>query len=124
MIELLDYLRANGFMTFIVSGGGIPPWQVVGSAGKTEFRMWDASPTLVKLPDLLFFDDGPGKAEGITMSAASRFLLSATRSATRRCWSGPRTAKACASWDWCTRMMPSGSTPTDSILSWAGFPSN
>ncbi|MEZ5827401.1 MAG: HAD family hydrolase [Hyphomicrobiales bacterium] len=78
MIELLEYLRANGFTTFIVSGGGvefmrayteqcygIPPWQVVGSSGKTEFRMWDASPTLVKLPDLLFFDDGPGKAEGI-----------------------------------------------------------
>ncbi|MEM7192681.1 MAG: HAD family hydrolase [Pseudomonadota bacterium] len=78
MIELLDYLRANGFTTFIVSGGGtdfmrayteeaygIPPWQVVGSSGETEFRMWDSSPTLVKLPDLLFFDDGPGKAEGI-----------------------------------------------------------
>jgi phosphoserine phosphatase len=78
MIELLDYLRANGFTTFIVSGGGIAfmrayteqcygirPWQVVGSSGKTQFRMWDASPTLVKLPDLLFFDDGPGKAEGI-----------------------------------------------------------
>lgn len=78
MIELLEHLRANGFLTFIVSGGGIefmrayteqcygiPPWQVVGSSGKTEFRVWDASPTLVKLPDLLFFDDGPGKAEGI-----------------------------------------------------------
>jgi phosphoglycolate phosphatase-like HAD superfamily hydrolase len=78
MIELLEYLRAKGFKTFIVSGGGvafmrayteqcygIPPWQVIGSAGQTEFRMWDSSPTLVKLPDLLFFDDGPGKAEGI-----------------------------------------------------------
>ena len=78
MIEVLEYLRANGFMTFIVSGGGvefmrayteqcygIPPWQVVGSSGQTEFRIWDSSPTLVKLPDLLFFDDGPGKAEGI-----------------------------------------------------------
>lgn len=78
MIELLDYLRANGFTTFIVSGGGtafmrayteqcygIPPWQVVGSSGETEFRYWDSSPTLVKLPELLFFDDGPGKAEGI-----------------------------------------------------------
>jgi hypothetical protein len=78
MIELLEYLRAKGFMTFIVSGGGIefmrayteqcygvPPWQVVGSAGQTQFRLWDASPTLVKLPELLFFDDGPGKAEGI-----------------------------------------------------------
>ena len=78
MIELLDYLRAKDFKTFIVSGGGIefmrayteqcygiPPWHVVGSSGKTQFRMWDASPTLVKLPALLFFDDGPGKAEGI-----------------------------------------------------------
>lgn len=78
MIELLEYLRANGFTTFIVSGGGtafmrayteqcygIPPWQVVGSSGETEFRYWDSSPTLVKLPELLFFDDGPGKAEGI-----------------------------------------------------------
>ena len=78
MIELLDYLRANAFLTFIVSGGGqgfmrgfteksygIPPWQVVGSSGKTEFRMWDASPTLVKLPEVMFVDDGPGKAEGI-----------------------------------------------------------
>ena len=78
MIELLHYLRAKGFKTFIVSGGGtafmrayteqcygIPPWQVVGSSGETEYRMWDSSPTLVKLPDLLFFDDGPGKAEGI-----------------------------------------------------------
>lgn len=78
MIELLNYLRAKGFKTFIVSGGGtafmrayteqcygIPPWQVVGSSGETEYRMWDSSPTLVKLPDLLFFDDGPGKAEGI-----------------------------------------------------------
>ena len=78
MIELLEYLRANGFKTFIVSGGGVafmrayteqcygvPPWQVVGSSGTTEFRMWDSSPTQVKLPDLLFFGDGPGKAEGI-----------------------------------------------------------
>ena len=78
MIELLEYLRANGFTTFVVSGGGVEfmrafteqcygivPWQVVGSSGKTEFRMWDASPILVKLPDLLFYDDGPGKAEGI-----------------------------------------------------------
>ena len=78
MIELLEYLRAKGFTTFVVSGGGtafmrayteqyygVPPWQVVGSSGETEFRYWDSSPTLVKLPDLLFFDDGPGKAEGI-----------------------------------------------------------
>jgi phosphoglycolate phosphatase-like HAD superfamily hydrolase len=78
MIELLDYLRANGFKTFIVSGGGvefmrnfadktygIPPEQVIGSAGVTQYQMWDASPVLIKMPKVLFVDDGPGKPEGI-----------------------------------------------------------
>jgi phosphoglycolate phosphatase-like HAD superfamily hydrolase len=78
MLELLTYLRANRFKTFIVSGGGvdfmrgfteetygIPPEQVIGSQGVTEYRMWDASPVLVKLPKVLFVDDGPGKPQGI-----------------------------------------------------------
>jgi len=78
MIELLDYLRANGFKTFIVSGGGvefmrafadktygIPPEQVIGSSGVTQYQMWDASPVLIKMPKVFFVDDGPGKAEGI-----------------------------------------------------------
>ena len=78
MIELLDYLRANAFKTFIVSGGGvefmrafadktygIPPEQVIGSSGVTEYQMWDASPVLIKMPKVLFVDDGPGKPEGI-----------------------------------------------------------
>ena len=78
MLELLSYLSANGFKTFIVSGGGvefmrnfaektygIPPEQVIGSSGQTEYQMWDASPVLVKLPKVLFVDDGPGKAVGI-----------------------------------------------------------
>jgi phosphoglycolate phosphatase-like HAD superfamily hydrolase len=78
MLELLDYLRANGFKTFIVSGGGvefmrdfadktygIPPEQVIGSSGVTQYQMWDASPVLVKQPKVLFVDDGPGKPEGI-----------------------------------------------------------
>jgi phosphoglycolate phosphatase-like HAD superfamily hydrolase len=78
MLELLDYLRANGFKTFIVSGGGvefmrnfadktygIPPEQVIGSSGVTKFQMWDASPVLIKQPKVLFIDDGPGKPEGI-----------------------------------------------------------
>ncbi len=78
MLELLNYLRANDFRTFIVSGGGvefmrafadksygIPPWQVIGSAGVTEYQTWDSSPVLVKMPKVLFVDDGPGKAEGI-----------------------------------------------------------
>ena len=78
MIELLDYLRANGFKTFIVSGGGVefmrafadktygmPPEQVIGSSGVTKYQMWDASPVLIKMPKVLFVDDGPGKPECI-----------------------------------------------------------
>ena len=77
MLELLDYLRANGFKTFIVSGGGVefmrnfaerhgvPPEQVIGSAGVTQYQMWDASPILIKMPKVLFVEDGPGKPEGI-----------------------------------------------------------
>jgi len=79
MVELLAYLRANGFKTFIVSGGGIefmrpwtektygiPPEQVVGSSGVTEFRIGDdGKPVLDKLPKVEFVDDGPGKPVGI-----------------------------------------------------------
>ena len=78
MLELLGYLRANGFKTFIVSGGGvefmrpwtekvygIPPEQVVGSSGKLKFDMRDGKPTLMKLPELNFFDDKAGKPVGI-----------------------------------------------------------
>ncbi|MCU0345142.1 MAG: haloacid dehalogenase-like hydrolase [Ignavibacterium sp.] len=65
MLELLDYLRANGFKTYIVSGGGIDfmrPWteevygipaeQVIGSSGKVKFEMREGQPILVKLPEL------------------------------------------------------------------------
>ena len=79
MIELLAYLRANGFKTFIVSGGGIefmrpwtekiygiPPEQVVGSSGVVKFEMGaDGKPVLMKLPQVEFVDDGPGKPVGI-----------------------------------------------------------
>lgn len=78
MLELLAYLRDNGFKIFIVSGSGVefmrnftetsygvPPERVIGSSGVTEYRMWDASPVLVKVPKVLFVDDGPGKPEGI-----------------------------------------------------------
>jgi len=78
MIELLGYLRANGFKTFIVSGGGIefirafaeqaygiPPEQVIGSSVKTKFETRDRQPALVKQPELFFFDDGPGKPAAI-----------------------------------------------------------
>jgi phosphoglycolate phosphatase-like HAD superfamily hydrolase len=78
MLELLAYLRANGFKTFIVSGGGvdfmrefveqvygIPPEQVVGSSGKVKFEMRDGKPVLNKLPEVHHFDDNVGKPVGI-----------------------------------------------------------
>ena len=78
MLELLDYLRANGFKTFIVSGGGIefmrpwvekaygiPPEQVVGSSIKTKFEMRDGDPVLMRLPEIDFIDDKEGKPVGI-----------------------------------------------------------
>ena len=78
MLELLAYLRANGFKTYIVSGGGIefmrpwtekvygiPPEQVVGSSIKTKFELRDGKPVLVRLPELNFIDDKAGKPVGI-----------------------------------------------------------
>jgi phosphoserine phosphatase len=78
MLELLTYLRANGFKIFIVSGGGIefmrpwtekvygvPPEQVVGSSIKTQFEMKDGAPTLMRLPQVNFIDDKAGKPVGI-----------------------------------------------------------
>ncbi len=78
MIELLDYLRANGFKTFIVSGGGIefmrpwtekvygiPPEQVVGSSIKTKYELRNGKPVLARLPELNFIDDKAGKPVGI-----------------------------------------------------------
>ncbi|MGI6852329.1 HAD family hydrolase [Mesorhizobium sp. 1B3] len=79
MLELLGYLRDNGFKTFIVSGGGvefmrvfaervygIPPEQVVGSSGIVKFELGpDGKPALVKEPKVEFVDDGPGKPVGI-----------------------------------------------------------
>jgi phosphoglycolate phosphatase-like HAD superfamily hydrolase len=78
MVELLEYLRANGFKTFIVSGGGvdfmrpwadgaygIPPEQVVGSSIKTGFELRGGGPVLIKLPEVEFVDDKAGKPVGI-----------------------------------------------------------
>jgi len=78
MLELLAYLRANGFKTFIVSGGGVefmrafservygvPPEQVIGSEGKLEFQLRDGKPVLVKLAAVQLIDDKGGKPVGI-----------------------------------------------------------
>ncbi len=78
MLELLAYLRANEFKTFIVSGGGIdfmrpwtdrvygiPPEQVVGSTGKLKYELRDGKPVLMRLAAIDHVDDGPGKPVGI-----------------------------------------------------------
>lgn len=78
MLELLTYLRANGFKTFIVSGGGIefmrpwaervygiPPEQVVGTSGGLKFEMRDGVPIILKTPELVLNDDKEGKPVGI-----------------------------------------------------------
>ena len=78
MLELLAYLRANGFKTYIVSGGGIefmrpwtervygvPPEQVIGSSIKTKFEMRNGTPVIVRLPELNFIDDKAGKPTAI-----------------------------------------------------------
>lgn len=78
MLELLAYLRENGFKTFIVSGGGIefmrpwaervygiPPEQVIGSTGGLKFEMRDGVPVIMKTPDLVLNDDKEGKPVGI-----------------------------------------------------------
>ena len=87
MLELLGYLRANGFKTFIVSGGGIefmrpwteriygvPPEQVVGSSIKTRFEMRDGRPTLFRLPEVDFIDDKGGKPVGINEHVGRRAI--------------------------------------------------
>lgn len=88
MVELLAFLRKNDFQTFIVSGGGIdfmrafaekaygiPPQQIVGSSIKTKFEFRDGKPIILRLPELDFVDDGPGKPEGIAKFIGRRPVM-------------------------------------------------
>ena len=89
MLELLTYLRANGFKTFIVSGGGvefmrpwmdkvygIPPEQIVGSSGVVKFEIGrDGQPQLIKTAKIEFIDDGPGKPVGINRFIGRKPIL-------------------------------------------------
>ena len=88
MLEVLAYLRANGFKTFIVSGGGVefmrafaehtygvPPEQVVGSAGVVKFETRDGKPALVKEPKVFLIDDGPGKPVAINLFIGRRPVM-------------------------------------------------
>jgi phosphoglycolate phosphatase-like HAD superfamily hydrolase len=85
MLELLEFLRAKGFKTYIVSGGGvefmrpmtekvygIPPEQVVGSTIKTKYEVKDDQPVLMRLPQIEFIDDKAGKPVGINMFIGRR----------------------------------------------------
>jgi len=88
MLELLSYLRANGFKTFIVSGGGIefmrpwtekvygiPPEQVVGSSGGLKYELRDGTPVIVKTPELVHNDDKDGKPVGIQRHIGRRPIM-------------------------------------------------
>ena len=85
MLELLAYLRANGFKTYIVSGGGIefirpwaekvygiPPEQVIGSSIKTQFELRGGKPVLVRLPEINFINDKAGKPVAINQHIGRR----------------------------------------------------
>jgi hypothetical protein len=93
MLELLDYLRANDFKTFIVSGGGvefmrpwtesvygIPPEQVVGSSIKTQFQMNDGKPVLMRMAEIDFVDDKEGKPVGINSHIGRRPIIASGNS--------------------------------------------
>jgi phosphoglycolate phosphatase-like HAD superfamily hydrolase len=93
MLELLAFLRASGFKTFVVSGGGIefmrpwvpraygiPPEQIVGSSGKTAFVLEGDTPSIQKLAEIEFVDDGPGKPVGINRFIGRRPVFAAGNS--------------------------------------------
>lgn len=93
MLELLRYLRANGYKTFIVSGGGIdfmrvfaervygiPPEQVIGSSIKSSYEVRDGVPVIVKLPEMNFIDDKAGKPVAIDRHIGRRPVIAAGNS--------------------------------------------
>jgi haloacid dehalogenase-like hydrolase len=85
MLEVMQYLRLNGFRTYIVTGGGqefvrvyservygVPPEQVVGSSIVTTYQMVNGKPVLMREPKVFLIDDGPGKAIGINLFIGKR----------------------------------------------------
>jgi phosphoglycolate phosphatase-like HAD superfamily hydrolase len=93
MLELLTYLRASGFKTYIVSGGGVeflrvvaeelygvPPEQVIGSSVKTKYEVRDGKPAIVRLPEIDFIDDKAGKPVGIHKFIGKRPIMAAGNS--------------------------------------------
>ena len=88
MLEVMRYLRSNGFQTYLVTGGGqefvrvyaeatydIPPSQIVGSSVVTKLESGDGAPILYREPKVFFVNDGPGKAIGINLFIGQRPLI-------------------------------------------------
>ena len=136
MLELLSYLRANGFKTFIVSGGGvefmrvftervygIPPEQVVGSSGVVKFQLRpDGKPVLMKDSKIEFVDDGPGKPVGINRFIGRRPIFAFGNSDGDQQmleWTAAGTAHA--SWVSCITPTPSASGRTTANQLSAGW---
>ena len=129
-LELLAYLRANGFKLFIVTGGGIdfvrsfaeeaygiPSERVIGSSTKTRFEIRAGRPDVFKLPEIGSIDDGEGKPVNINLHIGSaRSWPSATPTATFRCSNLPQAAAARGSRFWCITMTPLANLPTIATL--------
>jgi hydroxymethylpyrimidine pyrophosphatase-like HAD family hydrolase len=130
MLELIAYLRANGFKTFIVSGGGIefmrpwtekvygiPPEQIVGSSGKTQFEFRDGKHVLMRLPGIDLINDGPGKPVGINEHIGRRPIAAFGNSdgdLQMLQWTTEGAVRASPSS--CITPMPSGNGPTTASL--------
>ncbi|MEO1190606.1 MAG: HAD family hydrolase [Pseudomonadota bacterium] len=93
MLELLRYLRDEGYKTYIVSGGGlhfirsyaqkaynIPPEQVIGSVAATEYQLVDGKPEIMKEPEIIFIDDKAGKPVAIDRAIGRRPIFAAGNS--------------------------------------------
>ena len=122
------YLRANGFRTYIVTGGGqefvrayservygVPPEQVVGSSIATKYEVQDGKPVLMREPKMFLIDDHAGKAMAINLFIGKRPIrgVRQLRAATPRCWSGRgRRGRHAADGAGASTTTPSANTPT------------
>jgi phosphoglycolate phosphatase-like HAD superfamily hydrolase len=125
MLELLGYLRANGYKTFIVSGGGIefmrvfsqqvygvPPEQVIGSSIVLEYKVREGVPVLLRQPKINFIDDKAGKPVGIQQHIGRRPVMAFGNSdGDCRCWNGRRLVQVLGWVSISTTMMPSVNGP-------------
>jgi len=129
MLELLSYLRANGFKTFVVSGGGIefmrpwvekvygiPPEQVVGSSGAVKFQIGaNGKPELQKLPKVEFIDDARQAGRHQPLHRPPSDLAFGNSDGDLQMLQWRRRARAPALWGSSITPMPIANTPTTAI---------